>query len=69
MSLYHAPRSRGKTVYINPDANANELARTLRRELGELRFAHLKRAMADIGNAKPEVLIARQQFDAIWRPI
>ena len=69
MTHIHAPRPRGKTVYINPDANANDLARTLRRELGDLRFSHLLRAMGELGDAKPAALEAREQFDAIWRPV
>ena len=70
MEHIHTPRSRGKSVvYINPDANANDLARTLRRELGELRFTHLLRAMSELGKTKPAVLVAREQFEAIWRPI
>jgi hypothetical protein len=56
-------------IYLNPHSDAAALARQLRRELGELGFAMLRRAMDDLGDPKPEVLAARAAFDGIWRPI
>ena len=69
MSMYHAPRPRANTlIYLNADANAGDLARTLFRELGEVSYAHLKRAMAELGERKSSaVLVAEAEFANVWR--
>lgn len=46
---------------INIDTAPNELARTLRRELGQLGLAHLASAIAELNDVKPAVLIARRR--------
>lgn len=49
-----------RLVYLNVDAGAHALARQLRRELGELRFAHLRRAIAAETNKKPATIEHRR---------
>jgi hypothetical protein len=65
--------ARRVAIYVSPDIGADELARTLKRELGTAQLANLARAISRL-LAPPKVAVlenprqrAEQEFAAHWR--
>lgn len=50
-------QAHSRLIFLDPSIGSAGMAGQLRRELGDLGFAHLRRAIADIGNDKPPLTI------------